>query len=115
MSHIGKFTKMLSYLSLQKKNIKQIETVRSHAQAIGQCKKNIYKLKLQPIVAADTAGSAKYISEHQIETESAIASALLGPIFGLLQTICTETFPISYPALVILPKASFNNISPLAP
>ncbi len=44
-----------------------------------------------------------------------IASALLGPIFGLLQTICTETFPISYPALVILLKASFNNISPLAP
>jgi prephenate dehydratase len=70
-------------LGLKSVSIKQIETVRSHAQAIGQCKKNIYKLKLQPIVAADTAGSAKYISEHQIESESAIASALAAKIYGL--------------------------------
>ena len=45
-------------LGLKEVSIKQIKTVRSHAQAIGQCKKNINKLKLQPIVAADTAGSA---------------------------------------------------------
>ncbi|MBT4699121.1 MAG: prephenate dehydratase [Alphaproteobacteria bacterium] len=70
-------------LGLKDASIKKIETVRSHAQAIGQCKKNIHKLKLQPIVAADTAGSAKYISEHQIESESAIASALAAKIYGL--------------------------------
>ncbi|NCU74695.1 MAG: prephenate dehydratase [Candidatus Fonsibacter ubiquis] len=70
-------------LGLKEVSIKQIKTVRSHAQAIGQCKKNINKLKLQPIVAADTAGSAKYISEYQMESESAIASALAAKIYGL--------------------------------
>ena len=70
-------------LALKEVSIKQIKTVRSHAQAIGQCKKNINKLKLQPIVAADTAGSAKYISEHQIDSESAIASSLAAKIYGL--------------------------------
>jgi len=70
-------------LGLKNTSIKQIERVRSHAQAIGQCKKNIQKLKLQPIVAADTAGSARYISEQQIDSESAIASALAAKIYGL--------------------------------
>ncbi len=70
-------------LGLKNTSIKQIKTVRSHAQAIGQCKKNIQKLKLQPIVAADTAGSARYISEQQIDSESAIASALAAKIYGL--------------------------------
>jgi prephenate dehydratase len=70
-------------LGLKEVYIKQIKTVRSHAQAIGQCKKNINKLKLQPIIAADTAGSAKYISEYQTESESAIASALAAKIYGL--------------------------------
>jgi len=70
-------------LGLKEVSIKQIKTVRSHAQAIGQCKKNINKLKLQPIVAADTAGSAKYISEYQMDSESAIASALAAKIYGL--------------------------------
>ena len=70
-------------LGLKEVSIKQIKTVRSHAQAIGQCKKNINKLKLQPVVAADTAGSAKYISEYQMESESAIASALAAKIYGL--------------------------------
>ncbi|MFM7988832.1 MAG: prephenate dehydratase domain-containing protein, partial [Candidatus Fonsibacter sp.] len=70
-------------LGLKEVSIKQIKTVRSHAQAIGQCKKNINKLKLQPIVAADTAGSAKYISEYQMESDSAIASSLAAKIYGL--------------------------------
>jgi prephenate dehydratase len=70
-------------LSLKSSSVKQIKTVRSHAQAIGQCNKNIQKLKLQPIVAADTAGSAKYISEHQIDSEAAIASELAAKIYGL--------------------------------
>jgi prephenate dehydratase len=70
-------------LGLKEVSIKQVKTVRSHAQAIGQCKKNINKLKLQSIVAADTAGSAKYISEYQIVSESAIASALASKIYGL--------------------------------
>jgi prephenate dehydratase len=70
-------------LSLKNSSIKKIKTVRSHTQAIGQCKKNINKLKLQVIVAADTAGSAKFISNNYDDSESAIASSLAAKIYGL--------------------------------
>jgi len=38
---------------------------------------------LQPIVSADTAGSAKFISEKKDKTDSAIASELAAKIYGL--------------------------------
>ena len=37
----------------------------------------------QDIISADTAGSAKYISEKNDKTESAIASSLAAEIYGL--------------------------------
>ena len=49
--------------------IENLKSVRSHSQAISQCQKVITENKLEPIIAADTAGSAKYISENKIENE----------------------------------------------
>ena len=45
--------------------MKDIKTVRSHSQAIGQCQKIILQNKLKSIISADTAGSAKFISEKK--------------------------------------------------
>ena len=45
--------------------MKDIKTVRSHAQAIGQCQKLISDNKLKAIISADTAGSAKFISQKK--------------------------------------------------
>ena len=56
-------------LATQGANIKDIKTVRSHTQAIGQCRKIILENKLKPIVSADTAGSAKFIAEKNDKTE----------------------------------------------
>ena len=64
-------------------NIKNLKYVRSHSQAISQCQKLINEYKLEPIIAADTAGSAKYISENSIEDEAAIASTLAAKIYNL--------------------------------
>ena len=64
-------------------SIKQIKHVRSHSHAIGQCHKNLHKHKLTSVVAADTAGSAKYISENKSKTEAAIASSLAAKIYQL--------------------------------
>ena len=79
--HFQKVTHNL--LGIKGAKIENIKTVRSHSHAIGQCQKIIVKNKLKPIVAADTAGSAKYISESEDKSESAIASDLAAKIYGL--------------------------------
>ena len=63
--------------------IKNLKYVRSHSQAISQCQKLINDHNLEPIIAADTAGSAKYISENSLHDEAAIASTLAAKIYNL--------------------------------
>jgi prephenate dehydratase len=63
--------------------LSDIKKVRSHTMAIGQCQTLIKELDLQAIVMADTAGSAKYISEQEDKTDSAIASKLAAETYGL--------------------------------
>jgi len=70
-------------LGIKGASIKDIKTVRSHTQAIEQCRKLIVKQKLKPIISTDTAGSAKFISEKKDKTESAIASELAAKIYNL--------------------------------
>ena len=64
-------------------SIEDIKYVRSHAQAIGQCQKIIKEKKFQSIVSADTAGSAKDLSEGNDKSIAAIASALSAKIYKL--------------------------------
>jgi len=70
-------------LALKGAKLENIKTVRSHFQAIGQCQNIINKNNLKPIISADTAGSAKYISEKKDKTESALASSLAAEIYDL--------------------------------
>ena len=70
-------------LGVKGSKIKDIKTVRSHSQAIGQCSKVILENKLQAIISADTAGSAKFIAEKKDKSESAIASELAAKIYNL--------------------------------
>ena len=63
--------------------LNNLKYVRSHSQAISQCQKLINEYKLDPIIAADTAGSAKFISENLIKDEAAIASTLAAKIYNL--------------------------------
>jgi prephenate dehydratase len=60
-----------------------IKTVESHVHALGQCRRIIRKLDVKPIVAADTAGSARDISERGDKSTAAIASRLAAKIYGL--------------------------------
>ena len=70
-------------LGIKGSKMKDIKTVRSHSQAIGQCNKIILDNKLKPIVSADTAGSAKFVAEKKDKSESAIASKLAAKIYDL--------------------------------
>jgi len=60
-----------------------IKTVESHVHALGQCRNIIRKLKIRPIVAGDTAGSARIVSERGDRSAAAIASRLAAEIYNL--------------------------------
>ena len=70
-------------LGVKGAKIKDIKTVRSHSQAIDQCRKIISNNNFKTIISADTAGSAKYVSEKNDISESAIASELAAKIYDL--------------------------------
>ena len=70
-------------LAVRGAKIKDNKSVRSHSQAIGQCRKFFNKNNLKTIISADTAGSAKYIAEKKNKSESAIASELAAKIYDL--------------------------------
>jgi len=70
-------------LGLKGAKISDIINVYSHAQALSQSSKFIKKKNLIENVRADTAGSAKYISESNNKTEAAIASDLSAKIYNL--------------------------------
>jgi prephenate dehydratase len=63
--------------------LKDIKTVESHVHALGQCRKVIRQLAIKPVVAADTAGSAREIAEANDKTRAAIATRLAAEIYGL--------------------------------
>ena len=63
--------------------LKDIKTVESHVHALGQCRKIIRQLGIKPVVAADTAGSAREIAEAGDKTRAAIATRLAAEIYGL--------------------------------
>ena len=70
-------------LGIKGSNLKDIKNVYSHAQALSQSSNFIKKNKLNENVRADTAGSAKYVSENNDKTKAAIASELSSKIYNL--------------------------------
>ena len=70
-------------LGQQNAEISDIKNVYSHAQALSQCSKFIKKHNMNEQVRADTAGSAKMISENNKIYEAAIASSLSAKTYGL--------------------------------
>ena len=68
----------------------QIKKIISHEQALAQCSEKIQQLDYDILIGADTAGSAKYISEQKILDTAAIASSLAAEIYEL--KIVDESF-----------------------
>ena len=70
-------------MGLRGARIGDIRTVESHVHAIGQCRNIIRKLGIKPIIATDTAGAARIISERGDKSCAAIAPRLAAEIYGL--------------------------------
>lgn len=61
----------------------EIRTVHSHIHALGQCRKYLRANGWRPVVAGDTAGAAREISESSDRTRAALAPALAAERYGL--------------------------------
>ncbi len=72
--------KLLIHPETKLENIKKII---SHEQALAQCSNKIQKLDLDILIGADTAGSAKNISDNKVLDTAAIASSLSANIYNL--------------------------------
>lgn len=70
-------------LAIPGAKINDIKRIHSHEQGIAQCRNNIIKINKEMVIATDTAGSAKKISEFQSKEDAAIASALAAEIYNL--------------------------------
>jgi prephenate dehydratase len=70
-------------LAVKGATLADVKTVESHVHALGQCRKVIRQLGIRPIVAADTAGSAREVSEIGDKSRAAIATRLAAEIYGL--------------------------------
>ena len=70
-------------LALPGASLLTVKKALSHTQALGQCRNTLRKLGLLPVPEADTAGSARLVSEANDVTLAAIASALAAEIYGL--------------------------------
>ena len=64
-------------------SLNEIKRVHSHEQAIAQCRNNLIKYQKEMIIAADTAGAAKMISEMNNKEDAAIASKLAAETYNL--------------------------------
>ena len=70
-------------IGIKGSKLKDIKNVYSHAQALSQASQFLKKSNLSGNVRADTAGSAKYISEVKDKSKAAIASKLSAEIYNL--------------------------------
>jgi prephenate dehydratase len=70
-------------LGVKGASLASVKKVLSHTQALGQCRRTLRQLGLTPVPEADTAGSARMISEQADPALAAIASTLAAEIYGL--------------------------------
>lgn len=63
--------------------IKDIQRVHSHPQALAQCSRFLKRHNIEGVPNYDTAGSARELAEHMAPNTGAIASKLAGQLYGL--------------------------------
>ncbi len=70
-------------LTLPETAPEQLRTISSHPQALAQCDGHLKEMKLAPIAALDTAGSAAELAEERTTGHAVIASSLAAELYGL--------------------------------
>jgi prephenate dehydratase len=70
-------------LGLKNATLEGLTHVRSHPQALGQCRKQLREMGVAAVKTADTAGAAREIAELGDPKVAALASSLAADIYGL--------------------------------
>jgi len=70
-------------LGLQNATLEGLRSVRSHPQALGQCRKVLREMGVEAVKTADTAGAAREIAELGDPSIGALASTIAGELYGL--------------------------------
>ncbi|MCM0621082.1 prephenate dehydratase [Nocardioides bruguierae] len=60
-----------------------IKTVHSHVHALGQCRRVIRELGLEPVIAGDTAGAAREVADERDPSMAAISPPMAADLYGL--------------------------------
>ncbi|MBT6093636.1 MAG: prephenate dehydratase [Rhodospirillaceae bacterium] len=63
--------------------IDELTHVHSHVHALGQVRKLVAELGVEPVVHVDTAGAAKDIAAAGVKSQGAISSELAAELYGL--------------------------------
>ena len=70
-------------LGIKGSTLAGLKAVRSHPQALGQCRKVLRTMGVEAVKTADTAGAAREIFELNDPSIGALASTLAAEIYGL--------------------------------
>jgi prephenate dehydratase len=70
-------------LGIPGSTIEQVKEVHSHLHALGQCRKLIRSLGLKPVIAGDTAGSAREVRDWNDPSKVSLAPPLAAGLYGL--------------------------------
>ncbi len=73
----------INLLALPATSLKQVNRAMSHTVLLGQCREFLSQHDIHRINGADTAGSARHVSEVKDPSLAALASELAGEIYGL--------------------------------
>ncbi len=70
-------------LGVKGATLADLKRAHSHTVALGQVRRILREMGLQPVVEADTAGAAELVAHWNRKEEAAIASSLAAEIYGL--------------------------------
>src|SRR5690606_25640027 len=71
-------------LGLPGSTIEDANEVHSHIHALGQCRKIIREHQLTPVIAGDTAGSAREVRDWNDPTKLSFVPPIADALYGLL-------------------------------
>jgi arogenate/prephenate dehydratase len=100
-------------LGLRGVRLDEIARVHSHPQALAQCEASLARLKLDPVVEADTAGSARWLKESGARLDGAIASHRAAQVYNL--DILVENFednPANFTRFLIIARQPLIVVDP---
>jgi prephenate dehydratase len=91
--------------------LSHIKRVHSHPQALAQCEQNLLKMGYEPVVEADTAGSARLLKERQDRQGAVLASRRAAEVYGL--SILVENMednPTNFTRFLVLSKKLMDKV-----